>query len=76
MRLQTAKMPPVLWGVLEALRAPYEKSHAAAKMRLALRMNYNVQTIMHWSSGRRPIGAFAQMELETLHRELTGREPE
>jgi|LauGreDrversion4_2_1035121.scaffolds.fasta_scaffold05550_24 hypothetical protein len=76
MRLHTAKMPPVLLGVLEALRAPHEKSYAAAKMRLALQMNYNVQTIMHWSSGRRPIGPVAQWELDKLHRELTGRESE
>lgn len=75
MRIYSANIPPVLLGVLEAMRAPHEKSLAGAKMRLALRLNYNVQTIMHWCSRRRPIGEAAIWQLQDLHRELTGHDP-
>jgi DNA-binding XRE family transcriptional regulator len=49
-------MPPLLLECLIGLRQPYERGFAMARTRLALRINYNPQTIMHWESGRRPIG--------------------
>jgi hypothetical protein len=67
------KMPPKIREALELLREPHERGFAMAQARLALRMRYNPQTILHWCSGRRVMGSKASETLEAvvchLHRE-------
>jgi hypothetical protein len=63
-------MPNVLRETLELLQMSHERSLAMAKARLALAMQYNPQTILHWCAGRRPIGPRAERELVALRNQL------
>lgn len=59
-------MPPELAETLELLRLPHERTLANAKARLALRINYNAQSIHHWCSGNRPMGPYAREAVRVL----------
>jgi hypothetical protein len=60
----------VLRETLELLRLSSERSLAMAKARLALAIQYNPQTIIHWSAGRRAIGPRAERQLVALRDQL------
>lgn len=63
-------VPPILTQCLNALREPDERGDAMAKARLALRINYNPQTILHWCAGRRKVGKHGMLALRKLANEL------
>lgn len=62
--------PPILVQCLRALREPHERSDAMSKARLAVRIHYNPQTVLHWVSGRRAVGKHGLMALQRLREEL------
>ena len=72
--MTTKNIPSVLTNVLELLRQPHERGHAMAKARLALHINYNPQTVMHWCAGRRPIGEHALKAINALYNDIMRKE--
>jgi hypothetical protein len=60
----TKTVHPLVTACLEHLREAGDRSFAAAKMRLAWAIGYNIHTVQHWAAGRRQpcADAIAKME--------------
>ncbi len=57
---------PVVGEALKALTEEGDRSTAPAKLRLALRISYNVYSVAHWEAGRRQPCPDAVARMEAL----------
>ena len=57
---------PVVLEALKALTEEADRSTAPAKLRLALKIGYNVYSIAHWEAGRRQPCPDAVARMEAL----------
>jgi DNA-binding transcriptional regulator YiaG len=62
----TKTVHPLVSACLEQLREEGDRSYASAKMRLAMKLGYNIHTVQHWAAGRRQPCADAITKLEGL----------
>lgn len=57
---------PIVTEALRVLTHEGDRSHAPAKMRLAVSIGYNIHSVLHWAAGRRQPNPDAVTRMETI----------